>query len=174
MAKTPPKPTGDKILDLVNLYNYGYKWNKVGALLKLKEIKKDMARKKYKIELGDPSADGHGMHEDVIIMVDGTENDIEKAFKKLESKGINFHDLCSEYDDSNISVDVLKKMQKIGVNVDDLLEEAKGDNVYVDYNTYATLIVDCLNAVKPKLNIDIVDEGYIPSIGTFGYGLFTN
>lgn len=136
-----------------------------------------MARKKYKIELGDPSNDGHGMHEDVIIMVDGTENDIEKAFKKLESKGINFHDLCSEYDDSNISVDVLKKMQKLGVNVDDLLEEAKEDDeddVYVDYDTYAALIVDCLNAVNPKLNIDIVYEGYIPSIGTFGYGLFTN
>jgi len=40
MAKTPPKPTGDKKQNLINLYNHGYKWNKVGALIRLMHLKK--------------------------------------------------------------------------------------------------------------------------------------
>jgi hypothetical protein len=134
-----------------------------------------MAKNKFKIELGDPSDDGHGKYETVFIKTAGTEKAIEKAFAKLRTKGIDFDNICQDYEDCNIDRSDVEKMKKLGVEVTDLLEAMEEENedfTYVDQDTYVGLLVDCLNAVDSKLDVEIVPEESVPSIGTFGYGLF--
>jgi len=38
MAKTPPKPTGNRIQDLINIANCGDKYTKIGVLIRLQEL----------------------------------------------------------------------------------------------------------------------------------------
>ncbi len=39
MAKTPPKPTGNIIQDLINIANSGDKYTKITALIRLRELR---------------------------------------------------------------------------------------------------------------------------------------
>ena len=48
MAKTPPKPTGDKEQDLENLIIAGDKYTSFGAFLKLQLLLKKKKKKKKK------------------------------------------------------------------------------------------------------------------------------
>lgn len=40
MAKTPPKPTGNKVQDLINIANSGDWMTKIGVIIRLKELRK--------------------------------------------------------------------------------------------------------------------------------------
>jgi hypothetical protein len=40
MAKTPPKPTGNRIQDLINIANSGDKYTKISVLIRLRESRK--------------------------------------------------------------------------------------------------------------------------------------
>ncbi|NCX55982.1 MAG: hypothetical protein EBW87_02135 [Burkholderiaceae bacterium] len=136
-----------------------------------------MAKKtKFVFNMGDPSDDGHGKHVEVFVKSSGTYEDIKKAFKILETKGLDFKKLCSQYEDNIIPKKQWKIMQSLGVDVRDKLaafDINDDDAGYVDGCEYFVyLIIECLNKVNPDLEIERVQKEYTQSLGTFGYGLF--
>jgi len=137
-----------------------------------------MTKIKYRIVFGDPSNDGHGQHDEEHLLINGTSDDIKAAFKKLKDLGLDFHNICRDYEDSQMTVAQIDALEKLGLDVSylrgDEEDELDEDEIgYVDGTEhFCKIIVESLNKVSPELEVEIIKQEYLPSIGTFGYGLF--
>lgn len=126
------------------------------------------ANSSYKIEIGDPSDDGHGRYK--IFYVQAAK-DSTQAFLKLKERGIDFQEMCEEYQCSNLTSDQVQKLAELGIS-DEQMNYFKEQDGFVDGpEHYVDLMIECLNLVDTELEMELIKEEYVPSIGTFGYGL---
>lgn len=133
----------------------------------------------FRLSLGDPSNDGHGMYENHNIEANGTLVEIDAALKKLAKMGIDFVKLCENYEDDKMPCSVAMQINKLGLDAEsylDELEEEDNDKTFGTMHSggYLKLFVDAINKVSPELKLRVVKEIRYNSIGTFGYGLFSH
>lgn len=129
--------------------------------------------------LGDPSGDGHGKSETIVINSNLNATDIGLAYKK-GSKELGFDlvsDVCSDYEDNFIPKDIFDILVKNGMEYDlsdyeikqleDADADSRGINIYTDeYLNIYFFIVFCGNK-----DFEYELTKY-PVIDIGGYGLY--
>lgn len=89
----------------------------------------------------------------------------EAHFKIKEATGINIESICSEYEDSSISKDLLNELVKFGINIENFDLPYKGE-VGVSAENMAHIWITMLNYVDPDLKLALnVDLPMLPFYG---------
>lgn len=143
--------------------------------------------------LGDWSGDGHTHNSKFLMKTNVAVESIREAYVEAVNRtGISFDhrhkgiQVCTDYEDGWILVDVLKKFKDLGMPVDDLLESSDGissvDMTAFSERRFVDLWFQFVRTTLPDLTWTFVDrKDDIPSINSygpdslpvqFGYGLF--
>jgi len=141
---------------------------------------------KFKIEIGDPSGDGHNKVETKIINSNKTIQEVRDAYKKsceltglvftsntnviVNNKILNWSD--DEYSDRNICVEY--ESYDTSELAQTILEEYGIENPVIDgdIDSLVDIFLEFIKLSLPDFEYDIVQD-IIPSLGlTIGYGLF--
>lgn len=131
---------------------------------------------KFRMSIGDWSNDGHGKHEDYIVMSNHPVERVREAhFRIKEVTGIDIENLCSDYEDSTIPSEVEDRLLVMGFEF-----ECEGCTYAEEF---AYLWKFLLQKADPGLKLKFSDDD-IPTlhfygfdekrrhIGHVGYGLF--
>lgn len=146
----------------------------------------------FRFDLGDWSADGHGMHETFTVSAAKGMKAAENAFKEAKKKypKLNPENFCADYDDNTIPKEVIKEAAELGFKFpdadledpyepdEDKKDEGPGEFMSFcgDNRVIAEYIVWYLNLANPKLDARLVPEKELPwswDLSTCGYGLFS-
>lgn len=142
---------------------------------------------KFIIAIGDPSADGHGGTEDVILECNHTVEEVQEAYlNSCALTGVSFHGhgsdmhIATEYEDSIISENALTALKEHGLDVREDLEDVDDDEeVYIEGSDHFTyLLMRFIKLSLPDLTWEEVknDLPYLNRGGKLraqmGYGLF--
>lgn len=137
---------------------------------------------KFKMSIGDWSDDGHGKHRDFLISSNASVDVVREAHYKIETAtGINIEDICSEYGEGQIDLDMAEKIKSLGFECKE--SDYEEDGVYISHSDMARLWVFLLERTNPMLELQIIDDDtptlhfygydeYGRHIGHVGYGLF--
>lgn len=91
---------------------------------------RDMTVEKHMITLqaGDWSCDGHGLTETWVIESNLSRKELEAAYKKGKKvMDVDLvEDVCEEYEDDKISIDLIKKLNETGFDINKLHPIVKG------------------------------------------------
>ena len=129
------------------------------------------------IEVGDYSKDGHNQSDIVYIKSNYSGAEIDAAFARLNSKtGIDFQNICDDYEDSVIHEADLEKFIKHGFLTQEEIDEYKEDGEYHidDARDLALFALDTLS----KFDSEFKYEQYIPqteqchALMGIGYGCY--
>lgn len=145
---------------------------------------------RFKIQLGDPSRDGHGYSEDFLIECNLPIDDVRRAFFKAEEETkIIWQNICEEYEDYTIRKNVIHKFKECGLYR--VIEEYKYvDSIVIDedesvdikgcFDLYCQLLLEFIKIGNPGFVYKIVSDdcqtlegdtdGKMLSYG--GYGLW--
>ena len=141
---------------------------------------------KFKIEIGDPSKDGHNQSEDRVITSNKTREQVREAYNKsceltglvftsnkdiiVNNEKLNWQDedyskrqICTEYESY--------EMSKLA---EDILQTYGIKNTQIDGDVYSLvdIFLEFIKLSLPDFEYNIVQD-IIPSLGlTIGYGLF--
>lgn len=137
--------------------------------------------KQYKFEIGDWSADGHGMYESIMISTRNTEcleADYQKGFEKT---GLDITKYCEDYGDSDLPRSFIEDLEKAGfdiMDIDDIRyckENPLQDNGK-SYTIYYHEYLDIWMFIAKKGNPDLEWEEckYEGTVQPGGYGLFSH
>ncbi len=133
--------------------------------------------KKFCIELGDPSCDGHGISRDIFVQSNIELKALEKAYKdSVKTTGIDFKKICSNYDDNSLPSDIYEKFVKLGCPFEDMGFESPEDrDLYLDGDSFVSLFMWFIGlSVKEKFEWKIVEDDCPHFSKSFGYGLYSN
>jgi len=120
-----------------------------------------------KIQLGDPGGDGHGISRDRYYKTNYDRDALKAAYQKSVMKfGVDLHDVCSDYEDSSISEDIYDKLKAGGFPIENYFE----DMDYID-GEFDEMVMEFIKASLPDLEYEKINMS-VPSIGSFGYGLY--
>jgi hypothetical protein len=141
---------------------------------------------KFKIEIGDPSKDGHNQSEDRVIVSNKIKEQVREAYNKsclltglvftgnkdiiVNDKKLNWRDddyskrqICTEYESYKMSKLAEDILQTYGI---------KYTQIDGNVNSLVNIFLEFIKLSLPDFEYDIV-ENEIPSLGlTIGYGLF--
>lgn len=129
------------------------------------------------IEVGDYSKDGHNQSDIVYIKSNYSGEEIDKGFERLNKKtGIDFQNICDDYEDSEIHEEDLEKFVKHGLLTQEEIDEYKEDDEYHidDARDLALFALDTLRKFDPEFKY----EQYIPqteqchALMGIGYGCY--
>lgn len=121
----------------------------------------------FRIPIGDWSNDGHGKRKDFITASDRPIDQAREAhFKIKELTGIDIESICSEYEDSSITVDLLNELSLYGVNPEMFDLPYKGE-VGITEEGMAHIWVSLLNFADPELNIVLLED--LPMLPFYGF-----
>lgn len=127
--------------------------------------------------LGDPSGDGHGKSETIVINSNIDANDIKVAYKKA-SKELGFdlvNNVCSDYEDNFVPKDIFDILVKNGMEYDlfdyekNQLEAADTRGVSISYNEYLNIYFFIVFFGNKDFEYEITNH---PVIDIGGYGLY--
>lgn len=131
---------------------------------------------KYKFPIGDWSGDGHGQCKWFIISGQKPVQDVREAhFKCEEVFGFSPGEMCSEYQNPELSSEIKSKLKEI------LGEKINLEDIYID--EILIIWISMLNHVDPDLKLEVIKDD-IPIINFYefdkkerhlkvpGYGLF--
>lgn len=132
--------------------------------------------------IGDWSDDGHGKCDYYYIKSNKSVEEVrETHFQLLEKTGIDIEEICSEYEDSSIRLELFKSLVELGINIDKFDLPYKG-NVGISSENMCYLWTFLLMKTDETLRLEIEDEpemlpfyGYDDKkrhIGYVGYGCF--
>lgn len=141
----------------------------------------------FKIEMGDPSNDGHGISEKYNIICNKSTEEIVEAYKKACAKtGLTFTEndsyhgkydyrhpeyrdrkVCVEYEDSQISKLAIKILNENGIKISE-------DCDYLDPDEFLSLFMDFITIILPDLKYEIIPDKQKRLPLSIGYGLFNN
>lgn len=129
------------------------------------------------IEVGDFSKDGHNQSDIVYIKSNYSGEEIDKGFERLNKKtGIDFQNICDEYEDTEVSEKDLEKFVKHGFLTQEEIDEYSEDGEYHidDARDLALFALDTLHKFDPKFEY----EQYTPkteqcfALMGIGYGCY--
>lgn len=125
---------------------------------------------KFKMSIGDWSGDGHGRHEDYVILSSHPVEDVRQAHYDMElNTGINVEKICNEYEENSIPFThpvfaVLKEANLLENFLSkEELEQAEEDenfdkHIYINPFNMATIWITLLMKSNPDLELDIEPE----------------
>lgn len=120
----------------------------------------------FKIEMGDPSGDGHSQSDNFFYESNYPASELKKAYKKsVKLTGVDLQSVCSEYTESKIDDSVLEKLNEEGISTAKVAD-------YVSATDFAALIMDFIKLSMPEDFEFKKTMNKVQSIGTFGYGLY--
>ena len=141
---------------------------------------------KFKIEIGDPSKDGHNQSEERVIISNKTIEEVRDAYKKsceltglvftsntnviVNDKVLNWRD--GEYADRNICVEY--ESYDTSELAQTILKEYGIENSEIDgdVDSLVDVFLEFIKLSLPDFEYNIIQD-IIPSLGlTIGYGLF--
>lgn len=133
------------------------------------------------LEVGDWSKDGHNQSDIFLFKSNYSGDEIDKGFERLKKeKQIDFKNVCSDYEDSEIKDDVLVKLIKLGVltqkEVDEYSEYYDGCYCVESALDLAALALDTLHAFDPAFEWEefvIPNKEYCNAIRGIGYGCYS-
>lgn len=141
---------------------------------------------RFKIEIGDPSKDGHNQSEDRIIVSNKTKEQVREAYNKsclltgliftsnkdiiVNNEKLNWQDdsyskrqICTEYESYEMSKLAEDILQTYGI---------KNTQIDGDVDSLVNIFLEFIKLSLPDFEYNIVQD-IIPSLGlTIGYGLF--
>lgn len=135
---------------------------------------------KIKIQLGDPSRDGHNMSEDRVINSNKPVLDWEKAYKVAKKKsGIELECVCQDYEDSCLDPEVWAKLKELGWTSSwsekriKKFEDDGYEKLRMNLDLMTDLILWYLKLGDPELELSETSIKEIPIFSkSFGYGLY--
>ena len=141
----------------------------------LKKAQK-MTRKYYTFPIGDWSDDGHGKCQYFRVSGDKSIKKVERAHNKCEEKlGFNIRDICGDYEEREIDIDIQNKIIKAKIKYrdpecdDELDVWHYFEDMWTDQLVH--LWVDILNHIDPSLNLNVEKDFPMLTPGP-GYGMF--
>lgn len=112
--------------------------------------------------IGDWSDDGHGRCIYFDVRSNYSAQDIREVHFKASKIGINIGSICRDYEEYNLTEDMIEKLKKIGIDSNDYYEcdnmEPKG---------LMLLWLDILKYVDPKLEL-MIEESESQDINFYG------
>jgi hypothetical protein len=141
---------------------------------------------KFKIEIGDPSKDGHNQSEDRVIISNKTRDQVREAYNKsclltglvftsnkdiiVNNEKLNWQNneysdrsICTEYESYDTSELAQNILKEYGI---------KNPEIDGDIDSLVDIFLEFIKLSLPDFEYDIVQD-IIPSLGlTIGYGLF--
>lgn len=125
-----------------------------------------------KIELGDPSGDGHCISENKLFKTNYNQSHLVQAYRVSVAKfGVDLHDVCSNYQDSRIKKDLYDKLLSGGFPINEYFSIE--DDYYInDASNFGNMIMEFIKVSLPDLTYETISME-VPSIGSFGYGLYS-
>lgn len=143
---------------------------------------------KFCFELGDPSADGHGISEKIFVESNVELDILEKAYEdSCKKTGINFKDICSDYEDNTLPYEVQRKFIELGCPMKEIFEwddeeaeeilESEEDDIYLDEEPFVKLLMWFIGLSIPDglgFKWKIVEDTVPRFSKSFGYGLYSN
>jgi len=138
---------------------------------------------RFQIPIGDWSDDGHGKCKYFTCESNGDIYDVRDAYWLLsELLGFQFHEICSDYGESQLTDDQAQALYDNGlIDADDLEYYTSGNGI--EHEHFVDILVAGLNKVRPLLYITVLHNVRTPMlvgsddrdrrhIGQLGYGLF--
>lgn len=138
---------------------------------------------KFCIELGDPSADGHGIFENIFVESNVGLDILEEAYENSVKKtGIDFEKICEHYEDNALSDDILKEFESLGLDLEKIgfenleeVDENDDEGMCLEPEEYVRLLMWFIGlSVKGKFEWKIVSDDCPRFSKSFGYGLYSN
>lgn len=125
-----------------------------------------------KIELGDPSGDGHCISENKYFKTNYDKSHLVQAYRVSVSKfGVDLHDVCSNYQDSRIKKELYDKLLSGGFPINEYFAVDDNYNI-IDADDFSIMVMEFIKVSLPDLTYEIISMD-VPSIGSFGYGLYS-
>lgn len=125
---------------------------------------------------GDPSADGHGKTETILVKTNLSAALLQKAYKKgSKVVGFDFNgNVATDYEDSVIPERYLDSLKHFNLLDEELASELnEGDDYYLDGpEEFASIWLGIAKLGNPALEYEIVEPDYENQIEIGGYGLF--
>jgi len=147
------------------------------------------------IDLGDPSNDGHGMTEKILVESNKTHKQILKAYKaSCKKTGVSFNNnddftgidrnwevadnyrLCTDYEDHGMHKEFEEIILQHGCTLLDDIEKYQGE-YYLDSKTFVELFMWFVSLSLKDFEWNLIEEEKIPCVNKgfqMGYGLFSN
>ena len=122
--------------------------------------------------VGDWSNDGHGRNESQVITSNLTGEEMEKACNLGQKMvGIDFDNLCSDYQDPYLSKGDYTKLMLAGFN--NSWNKDEDEDVYLDVDKFVKIYLFLVKVGNDKFEYEFKPADYDETrIG--GYGLFSN
>lgn len=122
--------------------------------------------------VGDWSTDGHGRTGTVVITTNFTAEEMEKALNVGQDVvGIDFNNLCSEYQDAYLSEGDYTKLMLAGFNHS--WDKNEDGCVYLDVDNFVKIYLFLVKIGDNKFEYTSAGANY-DEILIGGYGLFSN
>lgn len=128
---------------------------------------------KHQIELilGDWSGDGHSQTESFHILSNLNSREIYKAFQAgVKILGFDITDFCSDYEDTEISVEFFSALATKGMDVSGYyITLDNTSTVNLDSNNYFSIYLFTIKLGNPSFNYEV---NKMSQINVGGYGFF--
>lgn len=133
-------------------------------------------------EVGDWSKDGHNQSDTVQIKSNYSGKELDEAFARMKSEtGIDFQNICEDYEDNEVHEDELQKFVDAGLLTTKDIEDNSDEDGYCFYNAcdLANFALDTLVEFEKKHSREFAYECYsIPNLEQcnalqgIGYGCY--
>ena len=105
--------------------------------------------------IGDWSDDGHGKCEYFEVRSNYSVQDVREVHFKALDMGINIGSICRDYEESELTDEMVNKLKSIDLNPNDYSDE-EGDGGYIDPEGLILLWLDILRYVDSELELEII------------------
>lgn len=121
---------------------------------------------KFRLIIGDWSADGHGRCEGFIIASNVPVETVREAHYKIKDiTGVDIEGICSDYGADEIDEEIVDVLKKLGFQFEN--SSGMGDGV-VSVPEMARLWIFLLQKSDPALELEVVED-VIPDFQFFGF-----
>lgn len=130
--------------------------------------------------VGDWTNDGHGKCDYFVVKSNKSVVELTGIHISVKEKlGFDIGEICAEYEDSELSLDIYDKLVNAGFNIEygggDKYPEMcryfyDMDSRYMDTQGVFNLWVDILKFIDPTVDIEEINSEYFTPINTPGYG----
>ena len=107
-------------------------------------IEVELSLNRTKVILGDWSGDGHNITETYIVEISCTNEELQEFYRNAVKKsGIQFENICEEYEDAVISGEIISTLTKLGVKIPEFDCDYEDENDFIaEPDNYLELLLN--------------------------------